>query len=293
MSEDLKASGFVPGPKIDLNAEIVIGDFDKETEALNEYAVPRIYMTDEEARKRFKNKEGEPLIDEAIAETMEAKCEQARKDHEYLFDTYGHPNMDKWNDTHQSDCVKRFHANPTAETEWQYLDSLIEYWFEEGPEDGGPYEWESGLVDDARVWAIAERHADNIWPWFAASNMKPPPSDSQKINNLKSRVEDGFAGLDEANLKRKEEIEAAAIYMSEALTDLETMLKKELNENYSAVEKRLTELEESGRDRHRRTCETGETTSRGVTDQRTCKKDLEATKSGGLRYWKIPVLIGF
>ena len=76
-----------------------------------------------------------------------------RKDHEYLWRTYG-PAEDMTGEYEDQGDLKLLLENPTkAMAAWCYQ-CQIQWWFEKGPEMGSEPEWEK----DRRVFRIAVRY---------------------------------------------------------------------------------------------------------------------------------------
>ena len=92
--------------------------------------------------------------------------EQAREDHEYLWNMYG-PAVDMTGGYVDQDDLKKLLMNPTKATARQAYENQINYWFRVGPDRGdsfsdGPVTESSEIaLDDSRVRFIAERY--HIW----------------------------------------------------------------------------------------------------------------------------------
>ena len=80
---------------------------------------------------------------------------QARKDHEYLWETYG-PADDMTGAYVDQDDLAALLRKPTKATARDCYCFQIDYWFQKGtdPVDGNAETWSQ----DPEVWEIAERH---------------------------------------------------------------------------------------------------------------------------------------
>lgn len=86
--------------------------------------------------------------------------EQAYKDHQYLWDTYG-PAEDMTGGYVDSEDLDKLLKSPTRATANQCLESQIDYWFQVGPDpDAGKtnLDVQTILDSDERVREIAERY---------------------------------------------------------------------------------------------------------------------------------------
>ena len=79
--------------------------------------------------------------------------EQARADHEYLWETYG-PANDMTGGYVDQDDLRRLMQSPTKATARKCYVDQIEHWFSGGPEDDAPNGWQA----DPTVAEIASRH---------------------------------------------------------------------------------------------------------------------------------------
>lgn len=91
--------------------------------------------------------------------------DQARADHEYLWETYA-PAEDMTGAYVDQDDLARLLKSPTKATARDCYCDQIHHWFQVGPEQGATGNWRS----DSAVFEIAERHncADHI-TWEGAA----------------------------------------------------------------------------------------------------------------------------
>ena len=88
--------------------------------------------------------------------SLKSRYEQAKKDHDYLWQTYG-PAYDMTGGYVDSEDLKKMLARPTKWQATECLESQIAYWFEVGSES-----WQGRLTNpdwrnDPVVQEIAER----------------------------------------------------------------------------------------------------------------------------------------
>ena len=97
---------------------------------------------------------------------MAVTYEQARSDHEYLWDTYG-PASDMTGGYVDSDDLERLLRKPTKVTAREVYHDQILYWLGVGPERKGVSREEhrrnlERAVDDRKVRRIAYRHGEDL-----------------------------------------------------------------------------------------------------------------------------------
>ena len=96
---------------------------------------------------------------------------QARKDHEYLWDTYG-PAYDMTGAYVDSDDLKKLLESPTKATAAECYENQIIYWLQTGPEaEFGPPP--KDFRKDRRVQSIAKRYYVDLERWHGDHTTEP------------------------------------------------------------------------------------------------------------------------